>query len=264
MQNLSHAETPVTATSLFARSQTGDLNARAELLKMHVGIVHFVARRLARSLADEADLDELVSAGQFGLIAAVENFDESRGLSFSTFAATRVRGAMLDELRRQDRVPRSVRAKARQLQAVRAELANRLGRRPTERELAMAAGMPLDQLWSWQHDVDRAGQVSLDAPVNTGGEEIGSFGDRLACLEMSPADEFDAEASRVRLRDAIAQLKPTEQRVLMLYFYEERSMQEIAKELGVSESRISQIRSKALLRMREHLNAHGILTAAAA
>lgn len=254
----------MTSKSLFARSQSGDLNARAELLKMHIGIVHFVARRLARSLADEAELDELVSAGQFGLIAAVENFDESRGLAFSTFAATRVRGAMLDELRRQDRVPRSVRAKARQLHGVRDALANRLGRRPTERELALAAGMPVNQLWQWQHDVDRAGQVSLDAPAGTRDGDVGSFGDRLACLGMSPADEFDREQSRECLREAMEHLNPNEQRVLALYFYEERSMQEIASILGVSESRVSQIRSKALMRLRTHLAQRGIETAAAA
>lgn len=254
----------MSATSLFARSQNGDLDARAELLKMHIGIVHFVARRLARSLADEAELDELVSAGQFGLIAAVENFDESRGLSFSTFAATRVRGAMLDELRRQDRVPRSVRAKARQLQTARTALANRLGRKPTERELAMAAGMPVDQLWQWKYDVDRAGQVSLDAPVSARDDDVSSFGDRLACLGMSPEDELDREESRENLREAIARLNPTEQRVLMLYFYEEQSMQQIAAAIGVSESRVSQIRSKALMRLRDHLAQRGILTAAAA
>lgn len=254
----------MTAISLFARSQTGDLNARAELLTMHIGIVHFVARRMARSLADEADLDELVSAGQFGLIAAVEHFDESRGLSFSTFAATRVRGAILDELRRQDRVPRSVRAKARQLHTVRDALANRLGRRPTDRELALAAGMPVDQLWQWQQDIDRTGQCSLDAPVSVRGEDVASFGDRLACVEPTPADELDLEESRANLREAIALLKPSEQRVLMLYFYEEMSMQQIATEIGVSESRVSQIRTKALMRLREHLASRGIHTAAAA
>jgi RNA polymerase sigma factor for flagellar operon FliA len=251
-------------TSLFARSQSGDLNARAELLKQHVGIVHFVARRLARSLADEAELDELVSAGQFGLLAAVENFDESRGLSFSTFAAARVRGAMLDELRRQDRVPRSVRAKARQINAVRDALANQLGRKPSDRELAMAAGLPLDQLWRWQQDVDRAGQVSLDAPVASREAESGSVGDRLACLGLSPSDEYDREESRERLHEALSRLGTAEQRVLLMYFFEEKPMSEIAAVLGVSESRVSQIRSKALSRLRAHFASVGIRTAAAA
>lgn len=251
-------------TSLFARSQSGDLNARAELLKLHVGIVHFVARRLARSLADDADLDELVSAGQFGLIAAVENFDESRGLSFSTFAAARIRGAMLDELRRQDRVPRSVRAKARQINAVRDSLANQLGRKPSDRELAMAAGMPLDQLWRWQQDVDRAGQVSLDAPVTSREPDAGSVGERLACLDLTPSDELDREESRERLQEALRALGAAEQRVLLMYFYEEQSMSEIAQVLGVSESRVSQIRSKALSRLRAHFASRGIRTAAAA
>ncbi len=253
----------MTSTSLFARSQNGDLSARAELLSTHIGIVHFIARRLARTLADEADLDELVSAGQFGLIAAVENFDEARGPSFSTFAAARVRGAMLDELRRQDRVPRSVRAKARQINGVRDSLANGLGRKPSDREVALAAGMPVDQLWRWQADVDRAGPVSLDAPVART-EDRGSIGDRLASLGLTPSDELDREESRELVQEALAGLTATEQRVLTLYFYEEHSMSEIAAIIGVSESRVSQIRSKALLPLRQHFMQRGIRSAAAA
>ncbi|HVH39365.1 MAG TPA: FliA/WhiG family RNA polymerase sigma factor [Gemmatimonadaceae bacterium] len=247
--------------SLFARCQSGDVEARTELLKLHVGIVHFVARRLARSLADEAELDELVSAGHIGLMAAVENFEEERGLSFSTFAATRVRGAMLDELRRQDRVPRSVRAKARQLHAVRDALGNRLGRTPTQRELAKEAGMPIDKLWQWQSDVDRAGQVSLDAPVGTAGDESYSFGERLACLTMDPADRLDSEHARECLLDALRSLSETEQRVLSLYFFEDKTMQEIAPDIGVSESRVSQIRTRALGRLRDKLTERGIRAA---
>lgn len=254
----------MSALSLFARSQAGDPAARAELLQLHIGIVHFIARRLARSLADEADLDELVSAGHMGLMAAVDNFDESRGLAFTTFAATRVRGAMLDELRRQDRVPRSVRAKARQLHAVRDALGNRLGRRPTQRELAMEAGMPLDRLWQWQADVDRAGQVSLDAPVAADEDGARAFGDRLATAAADPVEQLEREQAARLLHDALNELGEAERRVLSMYFFEDRTLQEIAPHLGVSESRVSQIRTRALRRLRDRLATRGIAAAHAA
>lgn len=250
--------------SLFARARAGDRVARSELLAMHVGIVHFVARRLARALSDEVELDDLVSAGHFGLIAAVEHFDESRGLAFTTFATTRVRGAMLDELRRQDRVPRSVRAKARELQAVRSALANDLGRRPTDAEIARAADMPLEMLWRWQHDVDRAGQVSLDAPVTTGRDGIASIGDRLPCGMTNPADAAVHGDTCDRLRAAVAELPESERKVVAMSFFEERTLQEIAPALGVSESRVSQIRTRALERLREHLTERGLAAAYAA
>ena len=249
MRTLSH-ESVMTKRSLFARCQSGDVEALSELLKMHAGIVHFIAHRLARSLSDEADLDELVSAGHIGLMEALKNFDESRGLAFTTFAATRVRGAMLDELRRQDRVPRSVRAKARQLHSVRSALGNRLGRRPTQREIATAAGMPVDRLWHWQLDVERADDVSLD--------------ERLACMAMDPADRLDNDRARTCLLEAMAELGDAEQRVLSMYFFEDQTLQEIAPHLGVSESRVSQIRTKALGRMRERLATRGIHAAYAA
>ena len=250
--------------SLFARCQSGDVEARSELLRMHVGIVHFVARRLARSLSDEVELDELVSAGHVGLMAAVENFDESRGLAFTTFAATRVRGAMLDELRRLDHVPRSVRAKARELHTVRSALGNRLGRRPTQRELASEAGLPVDRLWQWQLDVERAGNVSLDAPVSELTGDVRSFGERLACQDMDPADRLDQDNARAVLLEAMSELGDAERRVLSMYFFEEKTLQEIAPHLGVSESRVSQIRSRALTRLRSRLENRGIHTAAAA
>ncbi len=254
----------MTAPSLFARCQSGDINARTELLKMHVGIVHFIARRLARTLADEAELDELVSAGHIGLMAAVENFDESRGLAFTTFAAARVRGAMLDELRRQDRVPRSIRAKARQLNSTRAALGNRLGRRPSQRELAVEAGMSVATLWQWQSDVDRAGQVSLDAPVADRGDDVRSIGEHLACEAVDPIALLDQQRASTCLRQAIAELGDAERRVVSMYFFEEKTLQEIAPHLGVSESRVSQIRSRALARLRVRLADRDVATAFAA
>lgn len=248
----------MTALSLFARCQSGGTDARNELLRMHVGIVHFVARRLARSLADEADLGELVSAGHIGLMAAVAHFDEARGLAFTTFAATRVRGAILDELRRQDRVPRSVRAKARTLHAVRDKLGNALGRTPSHREVALAAALPLDTLWQWQRDIDRAGQLPLDAPVGTDDGEGRTLGERVEEQSVSPSMRLEREETRDLIRASLDELGETERRVVSLYFFEEKTLQEIAPHLGVSESRVSQIRTRALRRLRERLTSRGL------
>jgi len=252
------------APSLFFRSQAGDHDATSELIATHMGIVQFVARRLMRALADDAELDELVSAGSIGLMSAVDNFDVTRGLSFSTFATARVRGAMLDELRRLDRVPRSVRAKARELRRVRDALGSELGRNPTDREIALAAGMPLDRLWQWKSDVASAGAVSLDAPTGRHGEEHLSLGDRLAGNGMDAADRLEEEEAHESLRHAMRELNVAEERVLSLYFFEEMTLHEIALAMSLSESRVSQIRTKALVTLRSRLAPRGVRSACAA
>src|ERR1700682_5577779 len=122
--------------ALWARFTAGDEGARNELLTEHLSLVHHVARQLSRTLAAEADFDELVSAGTMGLMSAVDAFDVSRGLAFSTFAVPRIRGAILDELRRQDHVPRSVRKKTRDLSSARETLTRIFGRQPTDAETA--------------------------------------------------------------------------------------------------------------------------------
>ena len=116
--------------ALWERFTAGDIAARDRLLTEHLGLVHHVARQMSRTLAVKADFDELVSAGSMGLMAALDSFDASRGLAFSTFAAPRIRGAILDELRRQDHVPRSIRRKTREIHAARESLMRALGRAP--------------------------------------------------------------------------------------------------------------------------------------
>src|SRR5688500_8282396 len=130
----------------------GDAAARERLLGEHLGLVHFVARQIARGISVEADFDELVSAGTIGLVNALESFDLGRGLAFSTFAAPRIRGAILDELRRQDHVPRSVRRKARDIGAARDALTRLHKRAPDDREVAEHLGVDLETLWRWQAD----------------------------------------------------------------------------------------------------------------
>ena len=239
---------------LWESYHAGNSGARDRLLGEHLGLVHHVARQVSRTLAVRADFDELVSAGTIGLMAALEGFDATRGLAFSTFAAPRIRGAILDELRKQDHVPRSVRRKTREISAAREAYQRVHGRAPEDRELAEHLGVDMDTLWRWQADVEGAHHIPLDRTP----------GDRESAAPV-PADTLandmdgDVEASLTHeqevahLKDAILRLKEQERVVLSLYYFEELKLHEIAKVLELTESRVSQIRSKALSKLRVDL-----------
>lgn len=239
---------------LWNAFKEGDEAARASLLQEHLGLVHHVARQMSRTLAVRADFDELVSAGAIGLMTALEGFDASRGLAFSTFAAPRIRGAILDELRRQDHVPRSIRRKTREISASRETLMRVLGRLPDDDELCEHLGIDRDTLWRWQADVEGAHHMPIDrAP----GERENRAPAPIDVLTTS--DESDIEASINHeqevelLKEALLGLKEQERIVLSLYYFEELKLHEIAKVLELTESRVSQIRSKALGKLRGEL-----------
>jgi RNA polymerase sigma factor for flagellar operon FliA len=240
------------AQLLWMAYAAGDLDARDALLRENLSLVHHVARQLARGLATDADVDEMVSAGTIGLMGALDSFDTTRGLAFSTFAVPRIRGAILDELRRQDHVPRSVRRKTRSMAAACESLARTLGRAPEPREIAERLGVDVPTLWRWQADVEGAVHVPLDRSSDRDGalpppaELLGS-GDELADERLTREEDV------ARLRDAMLALKDQERTVLSLYYFEDLKAREIAEVLGVSESRISQIRSKALAQLRAAL-----------
>lgn len=242
-------------TTAWTRYAAGDPAAREELLAEHLGLVHFVARQIARGISVDADFDELVSAGAIGLMNALESFEVARGLAFSTFAAPRIRGAILDELRRQDHVPRSVRRKSREMAQAREALTRALGRAPGERELAEHMGVDIDMLWRWEADVEGAAQLSLDQSSDD------SNGRSVAPIDLLPGandigidDLLNHEQEVGLLRDAILDLKEQERTVLTLYYFEELKLHEIATVLELTESRVSQIRSKAILRLRDKLS----------
>jgi RNA polymerase sigma factor for flagellar operon FliA len=240
----------------WARMRAGDLAARDHLLTEHLGLVHHVARQMSRTLSVKADFDELVSAGTMGLMAALEAFDHARGLAFSTFAAPRIRGSILDELRRQDHVPRSVRRKAREIHAARETLMRVLGRAPEDPEVAENLGVDLATLWRWQGDIESAHQVPLDrTPGERDRDAAPAPGDVLAHEEAHGGveEQLNREQEVAILRDAIQRLKEQERVVLSLYYFEELKLHEIATVLSLTESRVSQIRSKALGKLRGEL-----------
>ena len=240
--------------SQVTRSADGAENITA-LTSQHVGLVHHVARQLSRRLHDKVDLGELVSAGSIGLMQAAASYEPARGLTFSTYAVPRIRGSMLDELRRHDYMSRGARRKARALSAAREALTRRLGREPRAAELAAELNLSPSTLREWEMEVDSAGEISLDIAPRSLREEgqltaAGAIPD-----ERVPAiDEQIGHEERIALLAiAIRCLRPQERTVLSLYFYEELTLQEIAHILGLSASRISQIRAEALAKLRTHL-----------
>ena len=235
------------------RPAIADAATRDAVLRQHLGLVFHVAQQLARARANDVELDDLVSAGTLGLIEAFENFDASRGLAFSTFAAPRIRGAMLDELRRLDRVPRSVRRKSRQIDGAATALAATLGREPDHTELASELGIDLPTLWHWQAERESTHVVSLDRAAS-GADQTRGAGEWLAGMTGEEVDESITLAQEAaHLRDALLEIPEQERTVLSLYYFEELRLIDIARVLEVSESRVSQIRSKAIRRLRKKL-----------
>lgn len=239
--------------SLWARYRgEGDLHARRELLDRYLGLVHHCACEVHRRFAGSVERDELVSAGTIGLVQALEGFDPSRGLAFSTYAVPRIRGAMLDELRAQDWMSRTARARKRRLEKMRAALAQRLGRAPTVEETAEVLGVDTATVHRWAGEADGSAFVFVDGPEGDQGE------DATRAWELVPdPDGEEPGAALVKdetLRElfaAMMSLPPKERLVLVLYYYEELGLRQIGEVLHVSESRVSQIRSRALRRLRE-------------
>jgi RNA polymerase sigma factor FliA len=240
--------------SLWQSFHAGSDVARTRLLEEHLGLVHHVARQVARTLAARADFDELVSAGTIGLMTALEGFDASRGLAFSTFAAPRIRGAILDELRKQDHVPRSIRRKTREIAAAREALSRASGVAPDDAMVARQLGIDVDTLWRWQADVEGAHHIPLDRAPGERDSTTPAPAEMLSSSdEPEVEDQLTHEQEVAYLKEAIMGLKEQERVVLSLYYFEELKLHEIAKVLELTESRVSQIRSKALGKLRTEL-----------
>jgi RNA polymerase sigma factor for flagellar operon FliA len=240
--------------TLWDAFKQGSEQARAHLLEEHLGLVHHVARQMSRTLAVRADFDELVSAGTIGLMTALDGFEPSRGLAFSTFAAPRIRGAILDELRKQDHVPRSIRRKTREIAHARETLMRVLGRLPDDDELCEHLGVDQQTLWRWQADIEGAHHIPLDrAPGERETHAPAPIEILSGSEESEIEDSINHEQEVHLLKDAILRLKEQERVVLSLYYFEELKLHEIAKVLELTESRVSQIRSKALSKLRVDL-----------
>lgn len=228
---------------------------RESVLQSHLGLVHHVARQMARKLGAMVELDDLVSAGSVGLVQAMDAFDASRGLSFSTFAVPRIRGAILDDLRRQDGVPRNIRRRTRDLARATEILAARLGRAPAHDEIALVMRVPAETIRVWETDAQAAMTCSLDQQRGSDRDDAATLAETL--LDHAAPDIEDTlthEREVERLKVAIAGLKEQERTVLALNYFEELKLHEIAQVLRLSVCRISQVRTAALAKLRVALS----------
>jgi RNA polymerase sigma factor FliA len=221
-----------------------------DLVRRHLPLVGHLVREMLGRLPAHVSREDLISAGMAALAGAAKNFDPTRGTPFGSFASARIRGALLDELRGLDWASRSVRSRARRVDAAQQELTGRLGRMPTTAELADALGLSVDELKSIDGDVQRAVVLSLQ------GFTAGSAEDLVPERAAGP-EELLIHRERIGyLHHAIEALPDRLKRVVTAYFFDERPMLEIAEELGVTESRVSQLRGEALTLLRDGMNSH--------
>ena len=235
-----------------------DQSLRDQLILHYSPLVKYVAGRVAIGLPQNVEQADLVSYGIFGLIDAVEKFDPRRGYKFETYAIARIKGAILDELRSIDWVPRSVRAKARQLEKSYAKLEGSLRRAPTDEELASELGITEDQLQNLLSQLSFVGLVALDELLVGGKADRGetlTLGDTIADTGDGPVGAYEVEEMRQILARSINRMPEREKIVLTLYYYEGLTLAEIGQVLGVTESRVCQIHTKAVLQLRSRISA---------
>src|SRR5437867_1418426 len=236
--------------------KSGDEKARERLVLAYSPLVKFVAGRMSSGLPAHIEEADLVSYGLLGLIGAIERFDPSREIKFETFAMARIRGAIIDELRSLDWVPRSVRTRARQIERAIAALEKELHRAPTDEEIAKKLGVTEEELDDSLLEISRSSVGALDElwSPSAGGDAIALI-DTIED-ESGPDPESSLEQTEVKeaLAEAISDLPEREKLVVTLYYYEELTLREIGEVLGVTESRVSQLHTKAILRLKARLS----------
>ncbi len=232
--------------------ETGDEDARNRLLENYLPLVKYAADRLYAKLPDEVDVNDLISAGVFGLMDALSSYDASRGVKFSTYCAPRIRGAILDELRALDWVPRLVRSRAHKLSQATQTLEAQLGRKPNEGELAKQLRMNMKDFRRLAGDAHAAGVVSLsrkwfETDSNKDVREID-------ILEDKRSEDPHHSAQKRDLKELITRgLSRAERLIVVLYYFEQMTMKEIGQALDLSESRVSQMHSAILDRLKVQL-----------
>ncbi len=232
-----------------------DTGAKERLVLTYAPLVKYVAGRMNAALPAHVEETDLISYGLMGLIAAVDRYDPARQVKFETYAVMRIKGAIIDELRSLDWVPRSVRARARAIEQMSTELEHKLHRAPTDEELAGALHMDMDEFQTALTQISNSSIVALDEMwnVNAGGDSVALI-DTIGDQRMSdPGDLLENAQLRETLADAIARLPDREKIVVSLYYYDHLTLREIGEVLGVTESRVSQLHTKAILRLKGRL-----------
>jgi RNA polymerase sigma factor for flagellar operon FliA len=230
-----------------------DPDIRSQLLDQYLGLVHHVAREIAGRIPKSLQLDDLISSGTVGLVQALESFDPSRGLAFSTFAVPRIRGAIMDELRSWDWVPRSVRERGRAVKRAQEDLRKSLGREPEPHETAQALGVDLPTYWRYADCVKDPVFMSLDPAPGDDPERAGLSEIIPDASATSQGDALEWKETMGDLARAFGSLSHRDRMVLTLSYYERLTLQQIGQILHITESRVSQLRARALKRIQERM-----------
>lgn len=223
---------------------------REKIILEYVGLVKLVAGKLSVYLGYHVEYDDLVGYGTFGLIDAIDKFDFGKGVKFETYASLRIRGAILDQIRKMDWIPRTLRQKQRQLDQAYAAIESRTGRMATDEEIAEELNISADELDNWQSQTKVSNLVSLDECIEQGDVRV----ENVASEEFrQPERIVERNEIRETLIETLKLLTEKEKMVITLYYYEDMTLKEISRVLDVSESRVSQLHTKALQKMRTKL-----------
>jgi len=232
----------------YSKQKTPEM--REKLIIEYSGLVKVVAGKLSMYLGYNVEYDDLVGYGVFGLIDAIDKFDYGKGIKFETYASLRIRGEILDQIRRMDWIPRTVRQKQKQLDAAYRTVEERTGRLATDEEIAEELGITLDDLCNMQNETKVSNIISLDEYMEQGDVKVEPVETK---DYMQPDKVVEKAELKKLLMEVLETLTEKEKKVVMLYYYEDMTLKEISCVLEVSESRVSQLHSKALLKMRQRL-----------
>jgi RNA polymerase sigma factor for flagellar operon FliA len=234
--------------------RNADTRTENALVEQYLPLVRAAVGRLAMTLPEHVDHDDLHSAGLIGLLQALRNFDPSCNTSFESYARVRIRGAMLDELRRMDWVPRTVHEKARRLQGVIGELEQKLGQTPTEAQVAKALNISAAEYTDLLNQIRPAAFICLDATCGSDGTEGANLYEVVAdTSDLGPVEEVSRRELKQVILERLKELPEVQRKVLALYYGEDLHLREIAEVFGLTESRICQIHSQAILSIRAYL-----------
>ena len=236
----------------YSRKRTSELQEK--IIIEYAGLVKLVAGRLSMYLGYNVEYDDLVGYGTFGLIDAIDKFDYNKGFKFETYASLRIRGAILDQIRKMDWIPRSIRQKQRKIDMAYQSLEIKYGRSVNDEEVAKELDISLEELENWQNQTKITNIISLDEFMEQGSE--GKVEQNLTATFNQPERVVEQQELKELLTRTLDTLTEKEKKVIVLYYYEELTLKEISRILEVSESRISQLHTKALQKMKVKLGAN--------
>lgn len=242
-------------------ANTKSPEAREKIILEYAPLVKVVAGRLSMYLGYSVEYEDMVSYGIFGLIDAIDKFDCLKEVKFETYASLRIRGAILDQIRRMDWIPRTIRQKQKKIETVIREIEQTTGHAATDEEIAKGLGISDEEYLDWQSQMKITGLVSLNEYMEQGSDVPGDYSRHTTSSFEAPEERVEREELTKVLGEALKLLTEKEQKVITLYYYEELTLKEISNILEVSESRVSQLHTRALQKMKTQMGSYmGILT----